>query len=131
MKLNFDIFLPPPYYKKLCDYNKANTEAKQRAIYAFNWDMAFQNKDINDKMKILNETLLNIFNNFIHNRISKFNYKKLVWMNKEITLLLKKRSKLIIKYYNDPTDNNKNLMVSTANECTRLIMAGKKKISPD
>ena len=56
--------------------------------------MAFQNKDINDKIKILNETLLNIFNNFIPNKISKFDYKKLVWMNKEITLLLKKRNLL-------------------------------------
>ena len=48
-------------------------------------------------------------------------------MNKEITLLLKKRSKLIKKYYNDPTNHNKNLMVSTANECTRLIIAVKEK----
>ena len=27
-------------------------EAIQRAISVFNWDMAFQNKDINDKIKI-------------------------------------------------------------------------------
>ena len=47
-------------------------------------------------------------------------------MNKEITLLLKKRLKLIKKYYNDPTDH-KYLMVSMANECTRLIIAAKKK----
>ena len=37
--------------------------------------MAFQNKDINDKIKILNETLLNIFDNFILNKISRFDYK--------------------------------------------------------
>ena len=89
--------------------------------------MAFQNKDINDKIKILNETLLNIFNNFIPNKVAKFDYKKPVWMNKEITLLLKKRSNLIKKYYNDATDHNKNLMVGTANECTRLIIAAKEK----
>ena len=59
-KLNFDIPLPPPYYRKLWDYKKVNTEAIQRAISAFNSDMAFQNKDINEKIKILNETLLNI-----------------------------------------------------------------------
>ena len=41
----------------------------------FNWDVAFQNKGINEKIKILNETLLNIFNNFIPNKISKFDYK--------------------------------------------------------
>ena len=54
--------------------------------------MAFQNKDINEKNKILNKTLLNIFKNYIPNKISEFDYKKPVWMNKEITLLLKKRS---------------------------------------
>ena len=48
-------------------------------------------------------------------------------MDEEITLLLKKRSKLNKKYYNDPIDHNKNLMVNTANECTRLIIAAKEK----
>ena len=85
-KLNFDIPLPLPYYRKLWDYKKASTEAIQRVISAFNRDMAFQNKDINDKIKILNETLLNIFNNFIHNKISKFDYKKLDEQGDYITL---------------------------------------------
>ena len=58
-----------------------NPEAIQRAISVVNWIMALQNKDINDKLKILNETLLNIFNNFIPNKISKFYYKKQVSMN--------------------------------------------------
>ena len=40
---------------------------------------------------------------------------------------LEERSNLIKKYYNDPTDHNKNLMVTTANECTRLIIAAKEK----
>ena len=48
-------------------------------------------------------------------------------MNKEITLLLKKRSKHIKKYYNEPTDHIKNLVVNTENECTRLIISAKEK----
>ena len=48
-------------------------------------------------------------------------------MNKEITLPLKKRLKLTKKYYNDPTDHNENLLVNTANKCTRLIVAAKEK----
>ena len=48
-------------------------------------------------------------------------------MNKEITLLLRKRWKLTKKYYNDPTDHNKNLQVNMTNECTRLIIVGKEK----
>ena len=114
-------------YRKIWNYKKANTEAIQRAISVFDWDMAFQNKDINEKIKIMNETLLNIFNNFITNKISKFDYKKPVWMNREITLLLKKRSKLVKKYYTDPADHNRNLLVNTANECIKLVIAAKEK----
>ena len=89
--------------------------------------MALQNKNTNDKNKILSETLLNIFNNFIPKKISKLDYKNPVWMSKEIALLLKRRSKLTRKYHNTPTDHNKNLMVNTANNSTRLIIAAKNK----
>ena len=70
---------------------------------------------------------MNIFNNFIPNKISKFHYENTVWMNKEIKLFMKKRSKLTKKYYNDPKGHNKNLLVNTTNECTRLIIAAKEK----
>ena len=53
-KLKSDMHLPL-YYRKIWDYKKVNTELIQRAISAFNWDMAFQNKDINDKTKVLNK----------------------------------------------------------------------------
>ena len=118
-KFNFDIRLPRPNHRKIWDYKRADTEAIQRVISVFKWYMAFQNKDINEKIKILNGTLFSIFSNFFHNRISRFDYKNPVWMNKEITLFLKKRLKLTKKYYNDPTDHNKNLLVNTANKCTR------------
>ena len=58
-----------------------NTEAIQRAISVINWIMALQNKDIDEKLETMNETLLNIFNNFIPNKISKFYNKKQVSMN--------------------------------------------------
>ena len=58
--------------------------------------MAFQNKDINEKIKILNGTSLNIFNNFIPNKTSKSDYKISVWLNEEVTLLLKKDRNLLI-----------------------------------
>ena len=48
-KLNFDIPLPTPYYRKIWDDRKANTEAIQIVISVFNWGIAFQNKGINEK----------------------------------------------------------------------------------
>ena len=51
-------------------------------ISIFNWTLAFQNKDINEKTKILTETLMNIFNNFIPNRISKFDRNQYEWITR-------------------------------------------------
>ena len=70
---------------------------------------------------------MNIFNNFIPNEISKFDFKKPVWMNKEVALVLTNRSKFTKRYYNDPRDHNTNLLVNVRNECIRLIIAAKKK----
>ena len=39
------------------------------------------------------QTLMNIFNNFIPNKTSKLDFKKLVWMNKETVSYLKKNIK--------------------------------------
>ena len=77
--------------------------------------MAFQNKDINDKIKILNETLLNIFNNFIPNKISKFDYKKPVEMKKEI---LKKRSKLDDRVVSNFAEKTELFNSYVASKCT-------------
>ena len=42
-------------------------------------------------------------------------------------ITLEEKSKIIKKYYSDPTDHYKTLMLSTANECTRFIIAAKEK----
>lgn len=47
--------------------------------------------------------------------------------NKQIISYLKKRSKFSQKYYNNPTDENKDLLVNTATEYSRLIIATKEK----
>ena len=76
--------LPPPYNRKTWDFKMAKVEGIHRAI--FHWALAFQNKYINKKTKKLTETVLNIFNNFIPDRISKLDYEKPVWMNNKIIL---------------------------------------------
>ena len=68
----------------------------------FEWTRAFQNRNCNEKCKILLETLLNIFHNFIPHKIKKFNYETPEWINKSIKLSLKKRSKLTKRYYSNP-----------------------------
>ena len=73
--LNFNILLPPPYYRELWDFKSANTECIQKSINNFDWVRAFQNQNCNEQCKILLETLLNIFRNVIPHKIKKFEYR--------------------------------------------------------
>ena len=54
----------------------------------------FGNLSVNRKVDLLNETLLNIFRNYIPNKKIKFNYCQPPWMNDNIKRCLKERSKL-------------------------------------
>ena len=65
----------------------------------FNWNKAFENLSIDAKVELLNETLLNIFRNYIPNKKIKYDYRQPPWMNDNIKRKLKQRTKLIKYFY--------------------------------
>ena len=73
--LNFNIPLLPLYFTEIWDFKSANIEGIQKSINNFDWARAFQNQICNEQCRILSETLLNIFRNFIPHKIKKFDYK--------------------------------------------------------
>ena len=73
--------------------------------------------------------MLNIFHNFIPNRIKEFDYKTPEWINSSIKLSLKNRSKLTkIRYHSNPTANNKDALDFQAEEYTSLIIESKERL---
>ena len=67
---------------------------------------AFENLSINEKIDLLNTTLLNIFRNYIPNKILKCSYRDPLWLTKLVKSKLKERSKITIEFYRkdqDPT----------------------------
>ena len=105
--LNFNIPLPHPYYRELWNFKSANSQCIQKLVSNFDWARAFQNQNCNEQCKILSETLLNIFCNFIPHNTKKFDHKTPEWINKSIRLSLKKRTKLTKKYHTNPTVSTK------------------------
>ena len=73
--LNFNVPLPPPYDTEIWDYKHANTENIQKAISMFVWYKAFKNKNTNEMTRILSDTLINIFKNFIPHKTKRFDCK--------------------------------------------------------
>ena len=72
-KINIRIPLLPSYVREVWDYRKANVKSIQKAIQTFDWVKAFGNLSVDEKDDVLNETLMNIFRNYIQNKKVKCN----------------------------------------------------------
>ena len=97
-KISFMINLPPPYEREIWHYNRAQVELIKRSIMNFDWNRALANHSINDQVEIFNNTLLNIFRNFIPHETIKCNYRDPPWMNKNIKSALRYKNTLYRKY---------------------------------
>ena len=77
------------------DYGKAQTDLINRAIDQFDWVNLFLDKNINEQVILFNRTILNIFHNFIPNKIILCDDRDPPWMNEKIKQLI--RQKLYFK----------------------------------
>ena len=67
-KFNLIINYPPPYNQQVWDYKKADTTLIKKALSQVNWCFLFDKKDVNDQVKILNDTIPN-FSDFVPKKI--------------------------------------------------------------
>ena len=58
----------------------------------------FDKKDLNAQVKALNETILNVFRNYVSNKYITVDDKDLVWMNEIIKSKMKTKNKLYKQY---------------------------------
>ena len=59
---------PPPYQRLIWDYKKADSKNIQKVLDSVNWERLFDQKDINAQVVALNETILNVFRNYVPNK---------------------------------------------------------------
>ena len=62
------------------DYKNADTNSIRKVRNQVNWGFLFQSNIFHEKVLNLNETLLNVFSNFVPNEIVTFNEKYPPWM---------------------------------------------------
>ena len=80
-RFNLDIYYPPPYQRLIWDYKKTDTKVIRKALDLVNWERLFDNKDINSQVTVLNETILNVFRDYVPNKYITIDDKDPVWMN--------------------------------------------------
>ena len=68
-RISINIPLSPTYVRELWNYKKANIYLLiMKAISNFDWNKAFENLSVDEKVYFLNKTLLNVFRNYIPNK---------------------------------------------------------------
>jgi len=84
-KFNFKIPSPPAYQRRIWDFSRANNQAVKQAINLVDWDEIFANHSVDRRVSIFTECILNIFLNFVPNRVitirNKDAPKKLIWQD--------------------------------------------------
>ena len=90
-KLSLKIEYLPLCEHLIYDYKNANEQLINRAIESFNWERSFESKNVHDQVYLFNKLILNIFHNFIPNKIITYNDKDPPWFNVDIRQILNKK----------------------------------------
>ena len=72
---------PPTYTREVWDYGMAQAVLINCVIDQFHWVNLFLDKNINEQVILFNRTILNIFYNFIPNKIILWDDSDPPWMN--------------------------------------------------
>ena len=121
-KINFQIFLPPPYRREIWHFKQAQTNCIRKSIERFDWEGALMNLDVNQQVYLFTDTLLNIFTNFIPHETITCSEKDPPWITKEIKLALRHKNRLYKKYtYGGMRIENKTIFEEYSKFCNYLI----------
>ena len=80
------------------DYKKADSTKIRKALDMVKWERLFDKKYFNAQVIALNETILNVFRNYVPNKYITVDDRDPVWMNEIIKSKMKAKNKLCKQY---------------------------------
>ena len=123
---NLNISYPLPYQRLIWDYKKEDSVEIRKALDLINWERLFNNKNINEQVSIINETILNVFSNYVPNKYITIDDKDPVWMNETIKLKIKAKDNMYNKYLqNGRFESDFVLLETLITELNELIVTTK------
>ena len=81
-KFNLKIEYPPPYQCFIWDFKRVDVNVITTAINQVDQKFMFSYKNVHQQVNIFNKTIVNIFSNFIPNKLVTFDDKDPPWMKK-------------------------------------------------
>ena len=92
-KFNLQIIYPSPYQRLVWNYKNANANSIQKTLNMIDWKKLFSNANVVKQVNILNDTLFNIFSNFVRNKVIAINDRDPPCINEEIKCKIKSKNK--------------------------------------
>ena len=123
---NLNSYYSPPYQRLIWDYKKADSSKITKSLDSVNWKRLFDRKDINAQVIALNETILNVFRNYVPNKYITVNDKDPVWMNETIKSKIKFKNVFYKQYIqNGRFESDFQLLKTLTAELHELISSAK------
>ena len=95
---NLKIYYPPLCLQDVWHYKETNADLMKQTTNNFNWEKAFYNTNINEKVSLCNKTILSILNNYIPHETIICGDKHPPWFNFRIKLLIENKKRLHKNY---------------------------------
>ena len=99
-KLNLKINYPPPFKRLVWDYKKANSVCIKETLRTVNWDALFHLKSVHEQVNVF-DVVINIFSNFVLNKIIGIGDREPPWMNDFNKNKIKEKNKAFKQYKNN------------------------------
>ena len=128
-KLSVSNITTPPYTRKVWYYDKADFVAIRKSIEMFDWQEHLDKITCpNEQVKFLNEVLLNIYSNFIPNKVKTIRPCQAPWITKPVKNFLRKKNRAYKNFVrrgqpDDKLEGIKNMIA----EGSKLIKNAKRK----
>ena len=121
-KFNLNVFYPPPYERLVWRYHEAKKEQIFHAVNNFDWNRAFENLDIDAQIKLFNETVINIFTNYVPHKTIVCNDRDPPWIDDSIKDLIFQKERAYEMYLLNQSDQYyyQNFQQAKENLCNLL-----------
>ena len=97
-KFNLNTYYLPPYQRLILHYKKEDSGKIRKALDSLNWERLFNKMDIDAQVAVFNETLLNVFRNYVSNKYVTIDDKDSVLFNETTKLKNKAKNNMYNKY---------------------------------
>jgi exonuclease III len=125
-KINFSVPSPPPYKRKIWEYDKANVPRITEELSNLNWIALFENKSVDEMVSIFTDSFLSIMTSNITNKFITINDKDAPWVTPEVKTALRKNSRTYKKWKNKGKTPEGRLIVQQVQTETHSIIEGAK-----